>query len=171
MIWYLRDRVGPDGYRTSHAAMIRAIGVACEGQWATLPPLEVYGWRYIIRHFRGAGQDKVADRLLTDYNWVKAKLHATGPQNLFPTATFPRVRTTEHDLSVGQSPSRCRLSRPTRASFRVSCTAGSPEAHIRQLLQSLLWPGRTRISVQRRVGPVSPRPVVSYSVLLNSAGC
>jgi WD40 repeat protein len=83
MIWYLRDRVGPDGYRTSHAAMIRAIGVACEGQWATLPPLEVYGWRYIIRHFRGAGQDKVADRLLTDYNWVKAKLHATGPQNLF----------------------------------------------------------------------------------------
>jgi hypothetical protein len=83
MIWYLRDRVGPEGYRAAHAAMIQAIRSRCEGQWNSLPPLETYGWRFLIRHLRGAGQDDKADQLLTDYDWIRAKLHAGDAQTLF----------------------------------------------------------------------------------------
>ncbi len=48
-----------------------------------LPPEDRYGWRFLIRHQRGAGQDAEADQLLTDYAWIKAKLRATDPRGLF----------------------------------------------------------------------------------------
>src|SRR5271166_913561 len=77
MIWYLRDRLHPDSYRAAHAAMVRAIGASCAGAWAALPPPDAYGWRFLIRHLRAAGQGDEADRLLTDYSWVKGKLRAS----------------------------------------------------------------------------------------------
>ena len=83
MIWYLRDRIGAEGCRATHAAMVRSIRTRCDGRWETLPPEEVYGWRFLIRHLRGAGQDDEADRLLTDYAWIKAKLRASGARGLF----------------------------------------------------------------------------------------
>jgi WD40 repeat protein len=82
MMWYLRDRIGPEGCRGAHQAMIRAIGSACAGKWEALPAQHGYGWRFLIRHLRGAGQDAEADRLLTDYAWIKAKLDAVGGQEL-----------------------------------------------------------------------------------------
>ena len=55
--------------------MVRAIGARCHGgSWETLPPADIYGWRFLIRHLRAAGRDEEADRLLTDYAWIKAKL-------------------------------------------------------------------------------------------------
>ena len=83
MIWYLRDRLGPEGRRAAHAAMVDAIGSRCQGRWHSLPPSETYGWRFLIRHLRGAGRDDEADRLLTDYDWIRAKLHAGNAQTLF----------------------------------------------------------------------------------------
>jgi WD40 repeat protein len=83
MIWYLRDRVGPDGCRSAHAAMVRAIGAACSGAWPKLPPTHAYGWRFLIRHLRAAGRDDEAEGLLTDYSWIRAKLQTSDAQRLF----------------------------------------------------------------------------------------
>jgi hypothetical protein len=83
MIWYLRDRIGAEGCRVAHAAMVRTLRVSCDGKWAKLPAVHAYGWRFLIRHLRGAGQDAEADGILVDYAWIKAKLRATCPSNLF----------------------------------------------------------------------------------------
>ncbi len=83
MVWYLRDRIGAEGCRAAHAAMVQAIRARCDGVWARLPPEQAYGWRFLIRHLRGAVHGAEADRLLTDYAWVKAKLRATGARGLF----------------------------------------------------------------------------------------
>jgi WD40 repeat protein len=83
MVWYLRDRIGAEGCRAVHAAMVRALHARCDGGWETLPPEETYGWRFLIRHQRGAGQDAEADQLLSNYAWIKAKLRAVGARELF----------------------------------------------------------------------------------------
>ncbi|HEY2620954.1 MAG TPA: TIR domain-containing protein [Acetobacteraceae bacterium] len=83
MIWYLRDRIGPDGYRAAHAAMVQALRARCGGQWDALPATDDYGWRFLTRHLRGAGEDTETNRLLTDYPWIKAKLHASNARHLF----------------------------------------------------------------------------------------
>ncbi len=82
MIWYLRDQIGAEGCRAAHAAMVRAMRTQCDGRWETLSPGHVYGWQFLIRHLRGAGQDVEADRLLTDYAWLKVKLRAAGGSEL-----------------------------------------------------------------------------------------
>jgi len=38
-------------------SMLEAIRSRCKGRWQSLPPSETYGWRFLIRHLRGAGQD------------------------------------------------------------------------------------------------------------------
>ena len=84
IIWYLRDKIAAEGRRAAHAAMVQAIGTRCGGsRWETLPPADAYGWRFLTRHLRGAGQDEEADRLLTNYTWIKAKLRASGARGLF----------------------------------------------------------------------------------------
>jgi WD40 repeat protein len=84
IIWYLRDKVGAEGCRAAHAAMVRAIGARCNGgHWETLRPADIYGWRYLIRHLRGAGRDEEADGILTSYAWIKAKLRASRARGLF----------------------------------------------------------------------------------------
>ncbi len=82
-MWYLRERIGAEGCRLANAAMVHALRTHCEAKWETLPADDLYGWRFLIRHLRGAGQDNEADHLLTDYAWIKAKLHACGPRDLF----------------------------------------------------------------------------------------
>jgi WD40 repeat protein len=82
-MWYLRDRIGAEGCRAAHAAMVGALKMRCGGNWETLPPDDIYGWRFLIRHLREAGEDKEADRLLTDYGWIKAKLRISGARGLF----------------------------------------------------------------------------------------
>jgi hypothetical protein len=67
MIWFLRESLGAEGCSAAHAAMLRAIGAACKGIWAALPVSHNYGWQFLIRHLRGAGQTLEADGLLTDY--------------------------------------------------------------------------------------------------------
>src|SRR5262249_55185747 len=84
IIWYLRDKIGAEGCRAAHAAMVQAIGVGCGGgRRETLPPQDAYGWRVLIRHLRGAGRGEEGDRLLTNYAWIKAKLRASGARGLF----------------------------------------------------------------------------------------
>jgi len=83
MTWYLRESIGAEGRRAAHAAMVRALGAACEGIWATLPASHTYGWRFLIRHLREAGQTREAEGLLTDYAWIKAKFLRRGPHDLF----------------------------------------------------------------------------------------
>jgi hypothetical protein len=83
MTWYLRESLGKEGLRAAHAAMIRAISAACEGIWSTLPASHTYGWRFLIRHLRGAGQTIEAESLLTNYSWIKAKFLTEGPNELF----------------------------------------------------------------------------------------
>jgi WD40 repeat protein len=89
MIWYLRDQIGPDGYRAAHEAMVRALYRACAEGWATLPSDHAYGWRFMIRHLRGAGRDTEADRLLLDYAWIRAKLAARSAQELLESYLPP----------------------------------------------------------------------------------
>jgi hypothetical protein len=48
-----------------------------------LPAKNQYGWRFLIKHMREAGQEDKADRLLSSYAWIKAKLQASGAQGLF----------------------------------------------------------------------------------------
>jgi hypothetical protein len=54
IIWYLRDKIGAEGCRAAHAVMAQAIGARCSDGWETLPPADAYGWRFLIRHLRGA---------------------------------------------------------------------------------------------------------------------
>jgi WD40 repeat protein len=83
MVWYLRDRIGVEGCRSAHDAIIRAFRRRCTVGWETLPLGDSYGWRFVIRHLRAAGQDEVADQLLTNYAWIKTKLRASSPRVLF----------------------------------------------------------------------------------------
>jgi hypothetical protein len=65
MIWYLRDRIGPEGGRAANQAMIQALGAACDGKWETLPAQHAYGWRFLIRICVGpAGVEKQTGSLL-----------------------------------------------------------------------------------------------------------
>ena len=48
-----------------------------------LPAKNQYGWRFLIKHMRESGQEDKADRLLSSYAWIKAKLQASGAQGLF----------------------------------------------------------------------------------------
>jgi WD40 repeat protein len=83
IVWYLRDKIAAEGCRSAHAAMVRAIGSRCNGRWELLPLADAYCWRFLIHHLRGARQDEEADRLLTHYAWIKARLRASGAQGLF----------------------------------------------------------------------------------------
>jgi WD40 repeat protein len=84
IIWYLRDKIGAEGCRAAHAALVQAMEARCGGgRWETLPSADTYGWRFLIRHLRGAGRDEEADRLLTNYAWIKAKLRASAAPGLF----------------------------------------------------------------------------------------
>ncbi|MEO5338530.1 MAG: AMP-binding protein, partial [Magnetospirillum sp. WYHS-4] len=94
MLWYLRERLNPDGLRTAHRAMVAALDRLCGGDWTRLP--NAYAWRHAIRHLRGA-EDARAETLLTDYAWLKSKLAATSAQDLYesfipePTTEPPRL--------------------------------------------------------------------------------
>jgi TIR domain/NB-ARC domain/WD domain, G-beta repeat/APAF-1 helical domain len=83
MIWYLRGRIGVEGYAAANQTMAKAISMACKGEWATLSAQHAYGWRFLIRHLRAAGWHAEADRVLSDFIWINAKLHASGPWELF----------------------------------------------------------------------------------------
>jgi hypothetical protein len=110
-MWYLRDRIGSEGCRAAHEAMIRALRARCDAKWETLSSDDVYGWRFLIRHLRGAGQDDEADRLLTDYAWIKAKLRTCGARDLFDSY-FPESKDETARL-IGRA---IALSLPTLAS-------------------------------------------------------
>jgi WD40 repeat protein len=83
MAWYLRDRAGPDGTRAAHGNMVKALSKSCDGQWEQIPKEATYAWKFLIRHLRAARQHDEADRILTDYAWLKAKLYATDAAALF----------------------------------------------------------------------------------------
>ncbi len=96
MLWYLGDRLGTEGLQAAHAAMVRAISAKCDGVWNQLPLDQSYFWRFLIAHMRAAAQQQTADALLSDYAWIKARLHATDARSLygsyFPESADPDVR-------------------------------------------------------------------------------
>ena len=104
MAWYLRDRVDPVGYRAVHAKMVKAFSKSCGGEWESLPKKETYAWKFLIYHLRAAGQDGEADRLLTNYAWIKAKLHVSGAGSLFgsylPESENANVRLVGHAIAL-----------------------------------------------------------------------
>ena len=83
MTWYLRDCAGPDGCSAAHATMVKAFSKTCDGPWEQLPKEATYAWEFLIHHLRAAKHEDEADRLLSDYAWIKAKLHASGAAALF----------------------------------------------------------------------------------------
>ncbi len=83
MLWYLRDRIGAENLAFTHGAMVRVLASHCGGAWANLPTENQYGWRFLLYHLRAAGQDEQADKLLTDFSWLRAKLAVRGAQELF----------------------------------------------------------------------------------------
>jgi hypothetical protein len=117
MLWYLRDRLGPDGCKLTHQAMLQTLRARCPGGWETLSRDDGYGWRYLIRHLRGAGEDDEADRLLADYAWIKAKLLAAGARTLY-ASYLPESADATCDASDRRSRSRCRRLWRTRMSSR-----------------------------------------------------
>jgi WD40 repeat protein len=82
LLWYLRRRIGPAHCVSTHAAMVAALAARCGGQWAAMASDDTYGWRQVLHHLRAAGRGAEADALLTDYNWIHAKLAARGAQEL-----------------------------------------------------------------------------------------
>jgi WD40 repeat protein len=101
MSWYLRHRAGAVNYRAAHATMLKALSKSCGGRWEELSKDAVYVWKFLIRHLRSAGQDEEADRLLTDYSWIKAKLHASGAGALF--SSYLPESPNEHVRLVGRA--------------------------------------------------------------------
>jgi hypothetical protein len=83
ILWYLRDRVGAAGCRAAHNSMIAALRRQCDRHWDMLPAKNQYGWRFLIKHLRGAELDEEADRLLADYVWIKAKLRVSNARDLY----------------------------------------------------------------------------------------
>ncbi len=83
ILWYLRDRLGAERLKAAHAAMVRALRARCGGEWSALPQYQSYDWRFLILHLRGAGDDRTADTLLSDYTWIRARLHATDARSLY----------------------------------------------------------------------------------------
>ncbi|MBV8526662.1 MAG: hypothetical protein JOY71_31875 [Acetobacteraceae bacterium] len=117
MIWYLRDRIGPDGCLAAHAAMVRFMSRSCGERCEQLPKESRYGWKFPIRHLRAAGQDQAADRLLADYAWIKAKLQATDARALFESY-LPESKDEGARLVGGPSRSQFLPSRTTPTSLR-----------------------------------------------------
>ncbi len=109
-LWYLRDRVGSEGRRRIHDAMVKALLDNCNGNWKQLPQCNGYGWHNAINHLRAAGREKEVDLLLTDFGWIKTKLEFFGPQSLFESYLPPPA--TEGARLVGRA---IALSLPTLA--------------------------------------------------------
>ncbi|WP_299970357.1 TIR domain-containing protein [uncultured Roseobacter sp.] len=82
MKWLLRDRLGEDGLTEAHSKMVEALAASCVSDWASMPKQASYGWRFLIDHLRAAGRGAEADRLLTDFIWIKTRLAVTGAQGL-----------------------------------------------------------------------------------------
>jgi len=83
-----------------------------------LPPSETYGWRFLVRHLRGAGRDDEADRLLINYEWIRAKLYAGDAQTLF------ELYLPESSAEAAQLVSRAiALSLPALAITRRECAS------------------------------------------------
>jgi WD40 repeat protein len=108
MLWYLRDKLGTKGLRAAHGLMVRAIHAQCGGAWNELPPDRTYFWRFVISHLRAAAQHQTADALLSDYAWIKARLHATDARSLYGSY-FPESA----DAGVRQIGRAIGLSLPT----------------------------------------------------------
>lgn len=79
----LRDRLGPDGLRVAHNAMVDALAASSEGDWARLPEKDLYGWHYLVYHLREAQRDAEADALFFDYPWLKNKNSIVGAYALY----------------------------------------------------------------------------------------
>ena len=77
-----------------------------------------YGWKFLIHHLRGAGQNETADCLLTDYAWIKAKLHASGAADLY-ASYFPESPNEGAGLVAVQLSFPCARSLQTRVSLRA----------------------------------------------------
>ena len=81
-LWYVRARMTQIQLRAAHATMVRVIENACDGDLAALPAGEAYFWHHILRHLHEAGDERRAECLLIEYNWIKARLRATGARGL-----------------------------------------------------------------------------------------
>jgi hypothetical protein len=106
MLWYLRDNLGADGLKAAHAAMVLALSAKCDGEWNTLPFDHTYGWRFLILHLRRADEARTADALLSDYAWIKARLHATDARR-FTAAISPKASMPTCGGSGGRSGFPC----------------------------------------------------------------
>jgi hypothetical protein len=53
--------------------MVKAIGAHSCGRWETLPPADAYGWRFLIRHLRGAGRTRI---------FVRRRVGLTSPRGM-----------------------------------------------------------------------------------------
>ncbi|MEI7825500.1 MAG: TIR domain-containing protein, partial [Chlorobiaceae bacterium] len=83
MLFYLREKVGSNKLCALQETFVLALSRRFSGNWASIPKGNHYLWKRLTWHLRKAGRRIDADRLLIDYNWIKAKLDATGAQNLY----------------------------------------------------------------------------------------
>jgi len=52
------------------------------GCWTDLPKTEIYLWRYLVHHLMGCGQSRICRDLLLDFDYLQAKLAASGAVKL-----------------------------------------------------------------------------------------
>jgi APAF-1 helical domain len=77
---WLLGRAGKEGVRKLHQALTRVLGEDGGQDWITLE--RDYRFRHLPMHLAATGDRATIDRLLLDFDWISAKLAATGPQTL-----------------------------------------------------------------------------------------
>ncbi|MEM6276688.1 MAG: NB-ARC domain-containing protein [Pseudomonadota bacterium] len=66
-----------------HRAMLSALREHCTDEWSTLKQDHEYGWAQLLYHLSEGDNEAQVDELLTDYDWLKAKLEALEARELY----------------------------------------------------------------------------------------
>jgi WD40 repeat protein len=78
---YLRHRLGLDRLVEKHSDLLERYAQRCGGKWSQ-GPNDGYFFENLIWHLRSARRTDEALRLLSDFEWVEAKLKASGITSL-----------------------------------------------------------------------------------------
>ena len=72
----------PSDQVSRHKVMVQALASRCIGGWETLPSDFRYGWTHLLFHLFYAGNKQEAERLLTDFHWLKRCMTSIGVATL-----------------------------------------------------------------------------------------
>lgn len=83
ILCFIREGFNLEKYKKIHKILIDVLVDKFNMKWSEIPPENKYVWKHLITHFRKAGYNQEANKLLLDYKWIQNKLLITSGVDLY----------------------------------------------------------------------------------------